>query len=143
VRGWGDFVRASAPGDEAYALSASYRIPWPDGHHEPGAGWLRLHWVGDVARAMVGGRLIADCFWSSRPWEIDLGALETDLAGEELIVELLPLRADSPVHLSASVRPDFEGQEQILRLDAVEVIARRTWTVDRAVRNPAPRAEIL
>ncbi|MFI5966216.1 beta-galactosidase [Streptomyces asoensis] len=97
--------RASAPADEHYdTVAAVYRVdvpPSPTGT-PPGADLLRLHWTGDVARAHVGETLVADQFFTGRPWDIALDRLPP---GAPLTVRILPLAADAAVHLPVTPEP--------------------------------------
>ncbi|MET8974364.1 beta-galactosidase [Streptomyces sp. NPDC004539] len=113
----GVLQRASAPADEWYERSAAVhevRVP-PHDH----AGVLRLHWRGDVARAYAGGRLVADQFYSGRPWDIGLDLLPE---GEPLTVRVLPADPTAQVYLPV----EREGAAEVR--DA-EVVTARVWRV--------------
>ncbi|THE06405.1 hypothetical protein E1I21_12135 [Microbacterium oleivorans] len=75
---------------------------------------LRLEWIGDVARAWVGDRLVSDALWTGRPWRIP-----ADLRGDatELRIEILPgkpsarVRFPSPAPVGAGItRAELEGR---------------------------------
>lgn len=75
---------------------------------------LRLEWIGDVARAWVGDRLVSDALWTGRPWRIP-----ADLRGDatELRIEILPgkpsarVRFPSPGPVGAGItRAELEGR---------------------------------
>ncbi|MBK3623597.1 glycosyl hydrolase family 35, partial [Streptomyces sp. MBT49] len=70
------------------------------------ADLLRLHWTGDVARAHVGETLVADQFFTGRPWDIALDRLPP---GAPLTVRILPLAADAAVHLPVTPEPGAAG----------------------------------
>ncbi|MFF9037944.1 beta-galactosidase [Streptomyces sp. NPDC014892] len=90
--------RASVPADEYFdSAAAEYRVVLPDG--PPPGTLLRLHWSGDVARAYVGERLVADQFYSGRVWEIGLDRLPVG----ELRVRVLPLAGGAPVYVPGRV----------------------------------------
>ncbi|MFC4006232.1 beta-galactosidase [Nonomuraea purpurea] len=98
--------RASAPVDADFADAAVHRVTVPP---ELLAGddevLLRLDWSGDVGRASIGGRLVADQFWYGPPWEIGLRRFRAELLEHGVIeLRLLPMAEDAPVHLSPEVR---------------------------------------
>ncbi|MER5431227.1 beta-galactosidase [Streptomyces sp. NPDC002588] len=122
----GPLDRASAPADEHYdAVAAVYRVDIPA--PAPRGALLRVHWTGDVARAYAGDRLVADQFFTARPWDIAPHRLPP---GEPLILKVLPRAAEAKVHVpgedatpGATPRP-----ADVLR---VEWIGGETWTLGR------------
>ncbi|MEU1177591.1 beta-galactosidase [Streptomyces sp. NPDC005820] len=114
--------RASAPADAHYdAVAAVYRVDIPA--DVPGGTLLRLHWTGDTARAYTrAGRLVADQFWTGRPWE-----LATDLVppGEPVLLKLLPPAAGAKVYTPVEAPP---GVAEVRR---AEWVTRRRWTLRR------------
>ncbi|MFM9447009.1 beta-galactosidase [Streptomyces acidiscabies] len=113
----GVLQRAGAPGDEWYERSAAeyrVRVPAHDRH-----GVLRLHWHGDVARAYVGERLVADQFSSGRPWDI---GLELIPEGEELRVRILASDPSARVYLPVE-------REEGAGIRGAEIVTARVWTV--------------
>ncbi|WP_228011568.1 hypothetical protein [Nonomuraea phyllanthi] len=61
--------------------------------------------TGDVGRALIGGRLVADQFWYGPVWEIGLRRFRKDVLEHVLELRLLPLREDVPVFVPPHVRP--------------------------------------
>lgn len=117
---------AAAPLDADFAAAAVWKLTLP-------AGWekkdllLRLHYRGDVARVLLGGKLVTDDFFNGRPFEFGLARHAAELAaGAELTVAILPLRADAPIYLPADVWPKTADGEPVAALDRVEVVERRT-----------------
>ncbi|KQX71472.1 beta-galactosidase [Streptomyces sp. Root1310] len=115
--------RASAPADEHYDTKAAvYRVDVPatraGAPTPPGSDLLRLHWTGDVARAYVGDALVADQFFTGRPWDIALDRLPP---GEPLTVRILPLAADAAVHLPVT------PPAGVAELRHARRITTRTW----------------
>ena len=106
--------RASAPADKYFDTSAAeYLIDVPD--ELPCRGTLlRVHWTGDLARAYVGGTLVADQFYAGRVWEIALDRIPDGA----LRVKVLPFAADAPVYLPVPVP---EGEARISRVEWVTV----------------------
>ncbi|MDT0447139.1 beta-galactosidase [Streptomyces johnsoniae] len=116
----GPLKRAAAPTDDDYALAAAHRVEF--GHEAFTAAHrllLRLDWVGDVARAEIGGTPVADQYWNGAPWEIDLtrhrAALED---GAELVLRLLPFDPAAKIHVPDHLRPD----EVTLRLREARLV---------------------
>ncbi|MEH0518712.1 beta-galactosidase [Streptomyces stelliscabiei] len=115
--------RASVPADEHFdTVAAEYGIATPD--DAPPGTLLRVHWTGDVARAHVGGRLVADQFYSGRVWDIGLDRLPADGARSEgLRLRVLPLPAGAPVHV-----PGRTGASAIpAEITRAEYVTPRTW----------------
>ncbi|MDX3518419.1 beta-galactosidase [Streptomyces scabiei] len=113
--------RASAPADEHFdTVAAEYAVELPD--DVPPGSLLRLHWTGDVARAYVGGRLVADQFYSGRVWEIGLDRLPSGPA-RCLTLRVLPLPAGAPVHVSGRT-----GDRAVpATITRAECTPHRTW----------------
>jgi hypothetical protein len=109
--------RASAPTDADFDQAAVYRITVPEdaftGEEEV---LLRLDWVGDVGRAYIGGRLVADQFWYGPVWEIGLRRFRKDVLEHGLELRLLPLREGAPLFVSPEVRPAAYPGGSILEL---------------------------
>ncbi|MGC5567579.1 beta-galactosidase [Streptomyces sp. FR-108] len=118
--------RASAPADEHYdTTAAEYAIAVPDGLPLTGT-LLRVHWTGDVARAYVGDRLVADQFHSGRAWDIALDRLPAfALRGEGLRLRVLPRSADARVYVA-----DVSAAEAAAAtVGRVEWVTTRTWVM--------------
>ncbi|MET8867796.1 beta-galactosidase [Nonomuraea sp. NPDC004580] len=115
--------RASAPADADFEQAAVYRVTVPA---EAFAGedevLLRLDWTGDVGRAYVGGRLVADRFWYGPAWEIGLRRFREEVLEHGIEVRLLPLRADAPVFVSPQVRPAAYPGGSVLELRSVTLV---------------------
>ncbi|QYX76891.1 beta-galactosidase [Streptomyces akebiae] len=110
--------RASVPAEEYFdTAAAEYTVALPD--DPPPGTLLRLHWTGDVARAYVGDRLVADQFFSDRVWDIGLDRLPAGV----LRLRVLPLAAGAPVYV-----PGRAGgapiPAEVLRAECTTV---RTW----------------
>ncbi|MEU4834577.1 beta-galactosidase [Streptosporangium sp. NPDC023615] len=126
--------RASAPVDADFDDAAVHHLTVPqeafDGAEEL---LLRLDWTGDVGRAYVGGRLVADQFWYGPVWEIGLRRFRDEVVRHGLEVRLLPLGPDAPVHLSPEVRRDVgPGGLVELRSATLVPVTRTVLTAARA-----------
>jgi beta-galactosidase len=105
--GWTTPPVAVAPVDADFAAAAVWHIVLPAGLDVSAAPLLRLRYTGDVARVRVGARLVLDDFFNGDALELNLVRHAAALAaGDELTVEILPLRADAPILLPAGTRPE-------------------------------------
>lgn len=115
---------ALAPEDADFSEAAVWQIRLPenpDFTHDP---MLRFHYVGDVARVTLNGRLIQDDFYNGNPFDLGLRRFAGDLAGAELRVAILPLRKDAPIYLAKESWPSFGSTDSKVELKSVEVINR-------------------
>ncbi|MFF4656593.1 beta-galactosidase [Streptomyces sp. NPDC001381] len=111
--------RASAPADEHYdAVAAVYRVDIP--RELPEGTLLRLHWTGDVARAYVGERLVADQFFAGRPWDLAPDRLPP---AEPVFLKLLPPAAGAKVYAPG------EAPVGVAEVRRAEWVTRRRWTL--------------
>lgn len=76
--------------------------------------WLEIDWVGDVARVVVDGVVVADSFFSGRVWHVPF-------EGRRMRVEVLPIRADSTVHVPRSARSRMPMTGQAARVERILV----------------------
>ncbi|WP_327727350.1 beta-galactosidase [Streptomyces sp. NBC_00487] len=115
--------RASVPADEYFdTVAAEYAIALPD--DPPPGTLLRVHWTGDVGRASVGDRLVADQFHAGRVWDIGLDRLPAEaLRAEGLRLRVLPLPAGAAVYVPGWTG-DSEIPAEIVRAECTTV---RTW----------------
>ncbi|MDX2523312.1 beta-galactosidase [Streptomyces europaeiscabiei] len=117
--------RASVPADEHFdTVAAEYDIVLPD--DAPPGSLLRVHWTGDVARAYVGDRLVADQFYSGGVWDIGLDRVPVAaLRAEGLRLRVLPLPAGAPVYV-----PGWAGDSGIpAGIVRAELITTHTWAL--------------
>jgi hypothetical protein len=113
---------AAAPEDTDFEQVAIWRVKLPPNLDLDNDPLLRLHYVGDVARVKLGGKLINDDFYNGQPFEIGLRRYAPQILTDELRVEILPLRKDAPIYLAAEARPDFGNRESIVSLKRVEIV---------------------
>lgn len=117
---------AAAPEDADFATAAVWRIRLPDGVDQASDPLLRIHYVGDVARVSLNGELLTDNFYNGRVFDLGLSRYAPEIYTGDIELAILPLRADAPIYLAAQARPDFGGQESIVRLDGIEMVERST-----------------
>ena len=85
---------------------------------------LRIHYVGDVARLTLNGRLVDDNFYSGREFDLGLNRYAPEILTGDLRLEILPLRKDAPIFLEPKARPDFGGKETLVKLQSVKLVNR-------------------
>jgi len=119
---------AAAPDDADYDAAAVWRIKLPEGIAGASDPLLRIHYVGDVARMSLNGRLLTDNFYNGRVFDIGLSRFAPEIFGGEIELAILPLRQDAPIYLAEHVRPDFGDAASIVRVDQIEIVQRRTVT---------------
>jgi len=112
---------AEAPADPDFDRAAVWRVTFKERPEEKRDLRLRIHYVGDVARVTLGGRLLADDFWNGSPFELGLRALAPEVYSGELLLKVLPLRKRAPILLPEGVTPDFAAAEAAVAVTRVEV----------------------
>ncbi len=114
---------AEAPEAEAFREAAEWSIQVP-AVTSPSvrSAFLRLTYIGDVARVYAGSQLVTDDFYKGTPFEIALRPLSTPDADQTLKLQILPLRKDAPIYLPAGGNIPFAPSGQIVELQGVEVV---------------------
>jgi hypothetical protein len=121
-------VVAAAPADADWGLAAQWTLALPK--RSAGADsssdsdtrrFLRIRYVGDVARLSVGGHLLTDDFSTGRPWLVGLARFAPELQGGELQLAVYPLRKDAPIFFEPKLAPDVQGP-QAVSLQSVELV---------------------
>jgi hypothetical protein len=85
---------------------------------------LRIHYVGDAARLTLNGRLIEDNFYAGRTFDLGLNRYAPEILTGDLRLEILPLRKDAPIFFEPKDKPDFGGQDSLVKLQSAEIINR-------------------
>jgi hypothetical protein len=121
--------RQAAPRDDVLdAHAAVYALDVP-AHTDDAV--LRVRWAGDVAQLRVDGETATDRFWDGS----DLVANLHDLGvrpGSRVELRILPLRADSRVHLPSDAAARLASSDGALcALDAVSIDQRARWSEPR------------
>jgi len=115
---------ATVPDEAAWQHAETWQVTLPpDALHDAADAFLVVNYVGDVARACVDGRLVADDFYNGRPWEIGLRRFAPEVLEHGLTLQLLPLRADAPVYIEKECRPDFGGCDWVVELRGLRLEA--------------------
>jgi beta-galactosidase len=117
---------AMEPTDADFASAAIWRVKLPSKIDPARRPLLRFDYVGDVARVLLGDRLLTDDFYNGNPRDLGLWRYAADLPNHELRFSVLPLQKNAPIFLAASARPDFGDAPAIATLRGVELIESAT-----------------
>lgn len=115
---------AMAPLDADFANAAIWQIKLPADLDLGTDPILRLHYVGDVARMMLDGKLITDDFYNGNAFEIGLRRHAPGILDGDLRIAILPLRIDAPIYMADQARPHFGSADSVADLQSVEIIPR-------------------
>jgi beta-galactosidase len=117
--------RASAPLDEDFEHAAIFHVDLPtEALRGDDEVLLALDYTGDVARAHIGGRLVADHFWHGPAWEIGLRRFADEVLEHGVEIRVLPRPAGSAVYVDHSVRTRFEGAPDTASVDSARLVRR-------------------
>jgi hypothetical protein len=115
---------ATAPLDPDFEKAAVWRVKIPGDVDLGTDPILRVHYVGDVARVTLNGRLLTDDFYNGSALDVGLRRHAPEILAGDLRVEILPLRKDAPIYLAKEARPDFGSQQSVVSLNSIEIIPR-------------------
>jgi hypothetical protein len=115
---------AIAPMDSDFTNAAVWKIKLPGKIDLSLNPILRIHYVGDVARLTLNGRLIEDNFYAGRTFDLGLNRYAPEILTGDLRLEVLPLRKDAPIFFEPKDRPDFGGRESIATVQNAEIVNR-------------------
>ena len=114
---------AQAPGEATFDQAAKWHLRLPQ---DPLQGlsdlFLKIEYVGDVARLQNASHLLSDDFFNGLPWTIGLRRFLESRAVGDLTLEILPLRKDAPIFLEQKYWPTFTEHDQLVRLDRITLI---------------------
>ena len=84
--------------DSDFTNAAVWQITLPQKLDLRSNPLLRIHYVGDVARLTLNGRLIDDNFYAGRTFDLGLNRYAPEILTGDLRLEILPLRKDAPIY---------------------------------------------
>ncbi|OKK13877.1 beta-galactosidase [Streptomyces sp. CB02400] len=124
ARTGGGHQRASAPLEADFDKAAVYQITVPaEALNSEGETLLRVRYTGDVARAYIDGKLIADDFWFGPNWEIGLRRHAEAAARHGIEIRVLPLDPASVIYVDATAREGLDAARDRAAVEAVELVA--------------------
>ena len=114
---------AEAPEAEAFKGAAEWSIQVPM-MTSPAVQklFLKITYLGDIARVYADGKLVTDDFYKGTPLQIALGQSPVAGADPALTLQILPLRKDTPIYMPPSVHISFPPSGQTAELKQVEVL---------------------
>lgn len=112
-----------APTDSDFTNAAIWKITLPKKLSFSRNPILRIHYVGDVARLTLNGKLIDDNFYAGRTFDLGLKRYAADILNGDLRLEILPLRKDAPIFLEPKAQPDFGQKESLAEIQSVEIVS--------------------
>lgn len=121
---------ATEPGDVDFGAAAVWKVTLPAGIDMRNDPILRIHYVGDVARFLLKGRVLVDDFYNGREFDLGLRRYAPEIEKGELRIAILPLRRDAlsgekkRIFLAASAQPVFGDEQAIAALKAAEIVQR-------------------
>lgn len=113
---------ALAPTESDFTNAAVWNIKLPanlDLNLDP---ILRIHYVGDIARVTLNGKLIDDNFYNGKAFDLGLKRFAPEVLNGDLRLEILPLRKDAPIYLAAEAKPNFGKAASIARVNKLEIV---------------------
>jgi hypothetical protein len=113
---------ALAPTEADWTNAAVWEITLPKGLDLKLNPLLRIHYLGDVARVTLNGKLLDDNFYCGREFDLGLSRYVPEILTGDLRLEILPLPKDSPLFFEPKDRPDFEKMTSVARLQAAELV---------------------
>jgi beta-galactosidase len=117
---------AEAPTDADFADAAVWRIKLPPDTATDRDLLLRFHYVGDVARLYLDGKLIDDNFYNGNTFDLGLRRFAPDVYHKELLLKVLPLKKDAPIYVPVEAMPKFDHGDSAVELNGIDVIENRT-----------------
>lgn len=115
---------AMEPKDADFENAAVWQVTLPRDLDLETNPLLRLHYVGDVARVRLNGKLLTDDFYNGNALEFGLARYRAELATGELRVEILPFQKSAPIFIAEAVRSKLGEADSIAELRKVEIIPR-------------------
>jgi beta-galactosidase len=121
---------ALAPPDSAFLQAASWRLTVPPSlPASVSEYYLRVEYIGDIARVSAGGLLLDDDFFNGLPWYVGLKRYAGANRQGPLQLDILPLRADALVFFEDRLRPSIPARGQAMQLKSVKLIPEYQFVV--------------
>ena len=122
---------ARAPVDGAFQRAAEWQIQLPPNAMKGLSDlFLKVDYVGDVARLSSSGKLLTDNFYNGLVWSVGLSRFIKDGGSAPLVLSILFLRKDAPIYIEDAHRPKFSSGAQIDELRKLELIPEYELLVD-------------
>jgi beta-galactosidase len=112
---------AQAPSDADFAQAAVWQIHLPPDTSPDRRLLLRMHYVGDVARVTLDGKLLTDNFYNGKAFDLGLTRFAPQIYHGKLLLEVLPLSQDEPIYLAKSAWPAFGNASSVATVKDMKV----------------------
>jgi hypothetical protein len=83
---------------------------------------LKINYVGDVARAYIGERLIDDDFYYGHPWEIGLKRFAPEVLEKGITIKILPMPTKATIYMQEDLRPRLTANGETTKFRGVDLI---------------------
>lgn len=113
---------ATAPLDSDFQNAAVWDIKIPSNIDLDDNPILRIHYVGDVARVMLGGKFITDDFYNGNAFDVGLRRQVPDVTNDDLRIAIIPLQKNGPIYMSPKARPSFDDDNSVATIQSIEII---------------------
>jgi hypothetical protein len=114
---WRKNAVAQAPDDIDFLKAAEWNVSVPlSFSSDLSEVFLKMKYVGDVARLYSNGKLLDDNFYTGLPWSVGLDRFRKELKAGPLSLEILPLRKDAPIFVETRYWPLFPKSGQAAEL---------------------------
>lgn len=112
-KGKADSEVPAAPDESAFGQAGRWRLDTREAMAQGKCGLLRIVYCGDVLRVFVDGRMVYDDFCNGRAVELNPQWWSEWTCDSIIEVEILPLRADSPVFMPEDLKPESGWQAEL------------------------------
>jgi beta-galactosidase len=131
---WRPGAVALAPDDRDFESAEKWTISIPHNLQSSTVSnlFLKIAYIGDVARLTANGYLLDDNFSNGIPWTIGLRHFISKIGDGKLELSIVPLRRDAPIFLEMRSRPNFGDKGQIGELQRATLIVQYKFQMERA-----------
>ena len=84
--------------------------------------FLNVHYQGDEARLLSGGRLLTDNFFNGTEWRIGMKRFLSNPDPAAFSLQILPLSRQAPIFFEPGLQPSFGTDGQAGVLSSIELI---------------------
>jgi len=120
---------AQQPSDEDFDKAALWKIHLSSNTKLQQDIYLRISYIGDVARVYLGDKLLTDNFYNGKTFELGLTRFSPDIYNQDLILKILPLQKNAPIYLPVD-NINFSDQMSIAELVGIEIEEKQTITLE-------------
>ena len=121
---------AEMPSETDFDKAAVWKVEFSENMDTNRDLFLRIPYVGDVARVYLDDYLLTDNFYNGKSFEIGLKRYAPDIYEKPLYIKILPLQKDAPIYLQESAKPDFKNKNYAIDLFEIKVIDKQKITLE-------------